>query len=52
VSKNANVEQVFCGPGHACAADCVSAPLPPGVRAACSGGHCTVRYPASDAGSN
>jgi hypothetical protein len=50
VSKRVNVEQVFCGAGHACAADCVSAPLPPGVRAYCSGGHCLVRYPGPDGG--
>jgi hypothetical protein len=48
VSTQANVEQVFCA-GTACAADCVSAPLPPGVSAVCSAGHCAVRYVQPDA---
>jgi hypothetical protein len=52
VSKKVNVEQVFCGPGHACAADCAAAPLPPGVAAYCSAGHCLVRYPIYEAGTN
>jgi hypothetical protein len=51
VSKKANVEQALCGPAHACAADCVAAPLPPNVSAYCSvGGHCLVGYAFPDGG--
>jgi hypothetical protein len=50
VSKKANVEAAFCG-GSACAADCVSAPLPPNVSAVCASGHCLVRY-TSDGGTH
>jgi len=49
VSKQANVEQTFCAAGP-CAADCIASPLPPGVTAVCSTGHCAVRYAASDGG--
>jgi hypothetical protein len=51
VSKTANVEQAFCGASRACAADCVSAPLPPGLSAVCSAGHCRVHnVPTGDGG--
>ena len=49
VSKQANVEQTFCASGP-CAADCTSSPLPPGVTAICTTGHCAVRYATSDGG--
>jgi hypothetical protein len=49
VSKQSNAEQTFCASGP-CAADCVSSPLPPGVTAVCTTGHCAVRYATSDAG--
>jgi hypothetical protein len=44
VSSRANAGAVFCG-NSACAADCVSAPVPPGVSAVCSAGQCSVQYP-------
>jgi hypothetical protein len=50
VSKKVNVEQAFCGPGGACAADCAVAPLPPDVSALCSAGHCIVHYSTADSG--
>ena len=45
VSSKANVEVAFCGTNGGCAADCVSAPVPPGVAPYCSLGHCLVKYP-------
>jgi hypothetical protein len=52
VSSKANAEAAFCGANGGCAADCVGAPVPPGVAAYCSMGHCLVKYPdlVSDAG--
>lgn len=47
VSSKANVEAAFCGSTGSCAADCVSAPVPPGVAPNCSMGHCLVKYPDS-----
>lgn len=50
VSSRVDAGAAFCG-SSACAADCVSAAVPPGVSAVCghsagaSSGHCLVQYP-------